>query len=180
LSSVWLTASTIAAAAPFVEFVAEQVFARIYGLVSGDLITEAMKEDDQDEIKALANNTDVVATLNNYGENREQIGDVLRASTLALLGVVISQYEVTNSLLCTTPFHLGLVVIIIGFMVFFLIQLIRKRIQPARVHAVAWYHGIALLLCIMVIVLGHIPEKYLASPSSATTGAVTPTPVQTP
>jgi hypothetical protein len=155
------TPSTVEAAAPLVELATDYGLDRVFGNLSKEIINDRLKNDDQAAIKALAANDDIVATLETYGNSRDRIAMVLRTSVLALIGIALSQYETTGSILCWSPIHFGLATFTIFFIAFFLVNLSRRRIEPAKVKAAVWYRRTALGLCIIVLILSHIPDRFI-------------------
>ncbi len=157
----WLNLSTVLAAAPFVERFADLAFKRIFGRVSNEIVAVRLRSDNREAVRSIAEKEGVWSGLETYAEFGHKTSEILQISVVALIGLFLSQIEVTGSVLSTTVFHLLLSFGIICYLIFFLIKLAQNKIDPAKVGSTKSYYRIALIFCILVIVISHVPKNCL-------------------
>lgn len=169
----WLTLSTVLAAAPFLEFLADRGFKKAFGRVSDDIVVAKLQSDAREAVKQVVRDIAVWNSLETYADFGDKTSDILQTSIIALLSLLLSQLETTGSVLRTTVPHLLLAAALIFYLIFFLVRLSQNKIDPGKVGSTKSYYRIALLFCMLVIIISHVPKKYLLHETPAQQGQQT-------
>jgi hypothetical protein len=157
----WLNLSTVLASAPFLEFLADRAFKRVFGQISNEIVVKRLGSDAREAVKEVVNKEAVWASLETYADFGDKTSDILQTGIIALLSLLLSQIETTGSVLCTTVPHSLLAAALICYLIFFLVKLSQNKIDPGKVGSTKYYYRVALLFCILAIVVSHVPKNYL-------------------
>jgi len=158
----WLTLSSVLAAAPFLEFAADLLFKRLFGRISNDIVIAKLQSDTRPAVKEIVKDDAAIwKGLETYTDFGDKTSDILQTSAIALISLLLSQIETTGSIFCTTIPHSLLGAAIVFFLLFFLVRIAQRRVDPGKVNATKWYYRVALLFCFLVIIIGSTPKDYL-------------------
>lgn len=169
-----LTPATVLAAAPFLEFVADHFFGWIFDGMSKEIVVKEMRDDPRQAVQDVGKNPAIFASIETFTDFRKDVGDTLKTSVVALLSLVLSQLEVTGSLLRSTVWHFALGAVIVIFVLFLFFQLSRGKIDPAKMKATKYYYWVGLVFCFLVIVITHLPKDYIFPHGSSSATEQTP------
>ena len=143
------------AATPILLFLLNLLLEIISSSISREVIA-LMRYDSRPRVREIGENEFILGAIGTYVTYGTHVKRIFQATIIALLSLMISQYTCPRLIRVITPVHL----LLLAFLIFVLIKLCRRQIDPAAVGSTNRYYYGALSFSFLVFLIGWVLNRF--------------------